>query len=284
MPQKSLRSIQATKTAVLFLIALVTIICHTPSASSAAPQESTRSFVAKRVRNFNAWLNAPWTDSDVIYRDLRSMIDIDLTKSSNPAIIVQRYEDQFRRNSTDPKALFAFVYCAFKASEIPNGISKMQFESKFDDLYTSISNAKIQAPQTYNYARLVFLGSAPYNDPTLINIGKRLLKQSPNDDEVEYALATVLTFSKVPADRNLAINYQQDLAKRFPNDSRTYRLLGIINYRTAWLNHSQMDADKSIAAYQRALDLSPQSGTTRSEYKTIIKFIRNLQAQWKQSG
>ncbi len=263
------------------LLMIVHLVAHASAAGSSVPAAKTTN---KTIETFYSWLNAPWTDDDAPYRNLRHAIDMALANPSSPATIIQQYEDQFRKSPTDSKALFAFVYSAFKASELPNGIGKTQFLWKFDDLYTSIGTSKIHPPHTYNFARLGFLGSAFYNDPALINIGRRLLNHSPNDDEVEYYLATALNFSKVPADRNQAVSYQQDLARRFPNSPRPYRLLGLIYYRTAWLNHSQADADKSIAAYQRAFELSPKTQADRSENDAIIKFIQNLQAQWKRNG
>ena len=199
-------------------------------------------------------------------------------------MIVQQYEDQFRKSPADPKALFTFAYSSLKAAEVPNGIGWAQSRLKLDNLYILVAASRIRPPHTYNFARLGFLVVADLNDPTRISIGERLLKQAPNDDQVEDYLARALTFSKVPTNRSLAVSYQQDLARRFPDSPRSYRLLGLICYRTAWLNHSQADADKSIAAYRRVLELSPRDQTTRSETEVIIRFIQRLQAQWKQSG
>jgi len=275
---------KSVKPLILWLIVLPTIMYSVSCPSAAAPLGAAAKNPNERMETYESWLNAPWTDNDAAYRDLRRAIDSSLVNSSHPAAIVQQYEDQFRRSPTDPKALFAFGYSSLKAADVPNGIGWTQSRLKLGGLYLPIAASRIRPPHTYNFARLGFLVVADIHSLPLINIGKRLLKHSPNDDEVEYYLATALTFSKVSTERNLAMSYQHDLARRFPDSPRSYRLLGLIYYRTAWLNHSQTDADKSIAAYRRVLELSPKDQTTRSETEVIIKFIQNLQAQWKQNG
>lgn len=272
------------KPLILLLVALSAMVYLVICPSAAGPTGSVAKNANQRIETYDAWLNAPWTDNDTPYNDLRRAIDSALVNSSHPAVIVQQYEDQFRKSPTDPKALFAYGYASLKAADVPNGIGWAQSQLKLDDLYLPIAAARLRPPHTYNFVRLGFLAVADLNNPARISIGKRLLKHSPDDDEVEYYLARALNFSKVPADRNQAVSYQQDLARRFPNSPRPYRLLGLIYYRTAWLNHSQADADKSIAAYQRAFELSPKTQADRSENDAIIKFIQNLQAQWKQSG
>ena len=268
---------------VLLFTAFITLACLSRTSSAATP-ESTRLFVKKRIATFYSWLNAPWTGNDAPYQTLRDNIDIALAKASHPTEIVQTYENQFTKTPTDSKVLFAYAYSTYKVTELPNGISYSLSHLNFGGVYDSIASAKNYPPHTYNYARLAFLENASLKNSKLISIGKRLLKHSPNDDEVEYALATVLIFSEAPADHTLAVSYQQDLVRRFPNDQRPYRLLGLIHYRTAWLTHSQAEADKSIAAYQRAFELSPKDKTTQSEGEMTIKFIQNLKTQWKQNG
>lgn len=259
------------------------ILCLAPLASCDTLSSSTKTSINKNVANFYLWLNAPWTDDDSTYQSLRSDIDISLTKADHPAQKAEKYEEQYKKTPTNAKALFGYCYSAYKASELPNGINKSQFDAKFDDLYTLIAKSKLPLPHTYNYARLVFLGASRYHSagPKLISVGTRLFKHKPSDDEVEYALSTMLTFSSIKKERDQAILYQHDLASRFPSDPRTYRLLGIIYYRMAWLSHSQLEADKSIAAYEREYELSRQDTETQREGKTIVNFIQHLKLQWK---
>lgn len=277
-------SLKEFKPLILLLFALPIVMRLVERPSAAGPSVSAGKNASQRIETYDAWLNAPWTDNDAPYGDLRRTIDIALVSPSNPAAVVQKYEDQFRKSPTDLKALFAFGYASLKATEVPNGISRAESQVNLDALYLPIAASRIRPPHTYNFTRLGFLAVADLNNPARINIGKRLLKHAPNDDEVEYYLANALNFSKAPTDRNQAMSYQQDLARRFPDSLRPYRLLGLIYYRTAWLNHSQADADRSVAAYRRVIELSPQDQTTRSDTEVIIKFIQSLQAKWKQGG
>jgi tetratricopeptide (TPR) repeat protein len=279
-------TVQVPKMLLLLFMPLMITVCSAKTTPHKPSPASTDVFVNQRLKNFYSWLNAPWTDEDAPYQAIRERIDTVLDKSSQPTMIVNSYQAESKKSPTDPKALFAYCYSAFKATELPNGISDTQFDSKFDALYTPIANAALHLPHTYNYARLVFLGDSRYNSaaPDLIPIGKRLFEHSPKDADVEYAFARMLVFSKNPTDINLAISHQQNLARRFPNDPRTDKLLGIIYYRKAWLSHSQTEADKSIAAYRRAYELSPQDKATQHFGEITIKFIQDLKAQWKVAG
>ena len=251
--------------------------------SSAVLADQNSISANNRLNTYYSWLNSPWSNDDTIYQTLRNKIDLNLAKSSAPMLVVQQYKAKYEKKTTDPQALFAYCYSVYKTTGSNKGANYIQSQINSGILYKTIAYSHVQIPHTYNYARLAFLETAFFRSPRLISVGKRLIKHSPGDNEVEMALATVLTFSTAPADRSLALKYQQDLATRFPKQPGPYQLLGLLYYRTAWLNHSQEDANKSVAAYQQALDLSPKNNESSSEYRDIIDFIKNLQVQWKQN-
>lgn len=256
------------------------------SLPSPASPASDRAEAQAQLNAYYSWLNAPWTDDDAPYAAIRISVDKAVAKAAKPSEIVQDYKRKFINSPANAKLLFAYCYFAFKSSETPNGISKSQFQSEYDNFYTANSDRRLSLPHAYNYIRLAFLGDSHYNSnsPFLTPLGKRLVKHSPEDADVQYALAKLLTYSDSSADRSLGAKYQQELAQRFPADPRTYYLLGSIHYRRAWLTHSQAEADLSIAAYQRSYKLSPQDKATQREGEITIKFVEDLKAKWKFAG
>lgn len=115
-------------------------------------------------------------------------------------------------------------------------------------------------------------------DPELIGVGKRLLARTPNDYEVEYALAVMANISAKPSDRSQAVVYQQDLAQQFSRDPRQYLLLAAIHRTNAIRSHSQTEAEASIAAFQQYAALAPGF---RADIADKIRLMRALQAMWR---
>lgn len=239
----------------------------------------------KRLLTYYAWLNAPWSDDDAPYSAIRQSIDQALATGQDAHAVYQRYKTQALQAPTDPKAVFGLTYAAYRAKTTPSSSSKTDVDDDLGNLYLLIANKKASLPHTYNYARLAFVSNAEGNaDPKMKEIGLRLLQRDPNDHDVEYYVATVLNSSKDPIDRQRAVAYEEDLSRRTPHDPRLYRLLGMIHYNTAYLHHSQIEADQSIMAYQQYLGAAPPDRETEGQIRATIKFIQQVKERWKQEG
>ncbi len=239
----------------------------------------------KRIASYYAWLDAPWSGDDTLYQNIRAQIDRSLAGGQDAEAIYHHYQDQAVQKPTDPKAVFGLTYAAYRAEMTPSALDKTQIEHDLGNLYLTIAYRRASLPNTYDYARLAFVSNAYNNaDPKMKDIGLRLFQRDPNDHDVEYHLAAVLNSSKDSADRQQAVKYEEDLARRVPNDPRIYRLLGMIYYNTAYLQHSQTEADASIAAYQRYLQLAPPDKETRNQISATIEFVQQLKERWIGGG
>lgn len=223
-----------------------------------------------------AWFNVPWTGNDQPYQNIRSEIDQALAKGQKPASVLQKYRTFAQQQPNSPQAIFGYGYAVYEAETLPKGLNEaevFQDSCKVSELWM-----KVHGPHTYDYARLMFLHeSLSSPTPDLIAVGKRLLARSPNDYEVEYGLATMASVSLKPTERAQALIYQQDLAQRFPNDPRQYRLLAEIYRGDAARTHSEAQAARSIAAYERYLALAPQF---QAKTENDIRLMKELQVMW----
>lgn len=267
----------------MLMLCFLFTIPHPVSADKKPSRQALIEYAKQSLRREYAWFNAPWTDSDRPYARLRHQIEQKFARSQKPVDILKKYKTMVAQHPTDPQAVFAYGYAAYTIANIPDAINSWDASQELGDFY--LAWEKVSAPHTYNYARLLFLtDSNAVTDPNLVAVGKRLAARNPNDYDVEYYLAVALNLSNNISERTQAITYQQDLARRFPNDPRQYRLLGLVHYITAFRTHSQSEAEQAIAAYQRYGSLSPSTEDTRSYVDSRVRFLRQLQARWKQEG
>ena len=276
-PKTSRRRVLANVT--LFLISAWGLI-SLPPPIGAAPATPSQIAVGASLKAHYAWMNAPWTEDDSPYQAVRDTIERVLSSGRKPADVVKQYQTGTTQRPSDPVAKFGYYYAADRAENVPNGISNLEAWKADGDFNSSVE--KHLLPHTYNYARLAFLRNArEVGDIHVIGVGRRLLKQDPQDSSVEYALARVLTYSDTPSDFVQAVTLQKDLARRFPNSPKTAWLLGDIYYHTAYRSHSQADAERSVVAYQHALDVAPPTPEMRNAVRVTVLFIRQLEARWK---
>jgi len=247
--------------------------------NSGTPSNSTQQWARNSLARYYAWFNAPWTADDRPYREIRNDIDHELAKGQKPRMLLQKYKALALLDSTSTKALFGYGYATYQASILPNGIREAEASQESGNSFIALE--KISVPHTYNYARLRFLkDSLDAPDPELLGVGKRLLSHDPSDYEAEYALAITAYVSPKPADRLQAAAYQQDLAKRFPQDPRQYKLKAWMHYITAIQSHSQKEAEKSIALYQQYAANAPEF---RVDTEDKIRIIKALQEMWRKA-
>ncbi len=267
----------------MLMLCFLFAVPHPVSADNKPIPQALIEYAKQAMKREYAWFNASWTDNDHPYASLRHRIEQEFVGSQKPVSILQKYKTMAVQHPADPQAVFAYGYAAYTIANIPNAMNSRDMAQELDT--SDLVLDKISPPHTYNYARLLFLrDSNAVTDPNLVAVGKRLAARDPNDYDVEYYLAVALNLSKDVSERAQAMTYQQDLARRFPNDPRQYRLLGLIHYITAFRTHSQSEAEQAIAAYQRYGSLSPSTEDIRSYVDSRVRFLRQLQARWKQEG
>lgn len=236
-----------------------------PSQKSSATQQALSK---QHLEKLYASLNAPWADDDRPYQNIRSSIEKALAQGQSTAALLQQYETPARRQPHDAKALFGWGYAAYWAATAPSTISESQAHQELGDVYLAIG--RIQVPHTFNYARLRFLNIACIvPDQELTPIGKRMLQHDPNDYDVKYYLASVLSVSRVPTDRQQSVAYAQDLIRQHPSMPSVYSLLGSIYYEAWHRDKRKEDAEQSVAAYRHYLQLAPPT-YHREQAKLLI--------------
>lgn len=259
------------------------MVCLRISASSAVladnnqSDKSMQAWARASLARDYAWFNAPWIIGDSTYQNIRNSIDNAFARGQKSGAILQRYKEAAEQQPSSSRAFFAYGYAVYKADTAPsepNGYDLFQEKGKVYDLWE-----KTRPPHIYNWSRLMFLHWALGSpDPELIPVGKRLLARNPDDYEVEYGLALMANASIKPDERSLALTYQRDLARRFPNDPRQYRLLAEIYKINAARGRNQTDADKSVAANQKYLALAP---AFRKKTEEDIRIMKEYQAMWR---
>jgi hypothetical protein len=254
---------------------------HAQSKPTAAQMAArTKINDAARAR-YDAWLNAPWSaDPGTEYVDIERHIDQEIASRQNPDAIFNFYKSQLLRKPTDPTAIVGYVYTAYV---LDGRCSPGEDLSKAKDFIVETVGYKGQAlPHTYSIVRLAIL-VLPM-EPVVVPVAHSLLAANPNDVDVKYALGTGLGCSTDLGDRETAYKYAQDLAKERPYDIRSFELLKIIDWRTAWLTHDQAVADRCISEYQRCADMSPAGSEARQSDEAEIVVMQRLKAKWAASS
>ncbi len=259
------------------MIGLTTLFSPAVQADGGLSREAIQQWARASLARDYAWFNSPWIDDDRPYQNIRNKIGQALAEGQKPLAVLQRYRTLAQQQPDNPQAIFGYGYAVYKAETLPNGPSEA--DTFQDSCNVSKMWTTVHGPHTYDYVRLMFLHeSLSSPTPDLIAVGRRLLARSPNDYEVEYGLATMASVSLKPTERSQALVYQQDLAQRFPNDPRQYRLAAEIHRAASARTHSNTEAAKSIAAYQQYLVLAPQF---RAKTENDIRLMKELQGMWR---
>ena len=112
--------------------------------------------------------------------------------------------------------------------------------------------AQMPIPAVYDYVRLRFIiQQMVQRDESLRLLGERLLKMNPHDFGVEYQLARMTDPSKSTKDRELSINYIEDLVKVNPDRSSAWAIYSH-SYHTIWIvTHSLEYLKKSVYGFKK---------------------------------
>ena len=117
--------------------------------------------------------------------------------------------------------------------------------------------------------------SYTYHRPELIDIGLRLMRRDPNDYPVKFFLVADMAASRSTADENQALMLAQSLIQQYPDKPSVYTALGGVYFDMWFFRKSRDTADKSIAAYQKFLQVTPQNDNSRQEVEMRITELQS---------
>ena len=237
--------------------------------SNSRGQANDKSSIGQWSPNEWAWTSEKWTGDGQPYLRMRQEIDQLITNGQNPDTLALQYKALASKDSSNSQSQFRWGYAAYKTAAKPGALPSL----KLDGVEFALRRAK--EPRNYEYTRLHFLVVArltPYHQ--LKELGTRLLRHNPKDDEVKFYLVSILDPGLYNTEKQQALKLAQELARSQPKRASTYSLIGE-TYLKVWIkSKSQGDADKSIAAYQQFLRLAPPNHQFRRQAQNWIKFLQ----------
>jgi len=220
------------------------------------------------------WMADQWTGSDKPFMTIRAEIDKISKQNQFSRSTLEGYRKQARSNPKDPVAQFRWGYAYYKAWN--DGVS---FGTPDENLDTLLDVAwglqQAPSPHSYEYTRLLFIISALRTPAFLSPVGKRLLRHTPKDYDVEFYFYQSLLSSAAPAERKEALLGTQKLTKEYPSKGGPYVALAEV-YWVQWERGDIQSGPLAVAAYQKYLSMPPKGLTpeTRKGVEYLMNFIR----------
>ncbi|MGI4787894.1 MAG: hypothetical protein ACRYFS_03485 [Janthinobacterium lividum] len=214
-------------------------------------------FVGEKTIAENAfsWRHETWAGDDKPYQQIRQMIDTAIASGTSPMHLAEEYQKQAQHDSRSPLAQFRWGYSLWKTLT-PKSTSHEQMTN---GLGTFFSLAKIDSPNTYDYARLRYLVS--YHSGEQTELGERLLQRNTQDIDVKAHLALDYTAPgpepyglKI---KNRVIQLSKELIQANPKHAGYYSVLAEAYYTAYYQNgHHKQDALATIFALKKYLSLA----------------------------
>lgn len=247
------------------------LIPMTAIAKQATPSKAA---ALTRLNAYYGWINSPWVADDRPYQRLRDEIERRLTQGQQPVALQTQCKLWVVQQPLNPQSQFAYYYATYKLATMPGSINSPATLQPLNDLYIKVGASKL--PNSYNYARLVFLcDMIGFSNPEMKGIGLRLVRHNPSDYDVKFYMTSLLETSLVSADRALALSYAVDLTQRYPKKPSAYSLLASIHYQAWRRNKNPIEGKMAIAGYQKYLQLSPSGYQFRKRAQEAIAEIQH---------
>lgn len=210
-------------------------------------------------QNSFAWRHESLKGDDSPYQQSRLSIDrqVDSAISSgkSPQLITAEYEAEAQKNSKSSLAQFRWGYALWKTITPTSPLA----ETRMNTLAIFFALVHAESPNTYNYARLIYLVSPNSRDETML--GERVLLHDPNDADIKAALAIDYTApGSEPYDlkaKSRAIELSKELIQSKPHHANYYAILAeayTVNYFGN--GHHRQDGLATIAALKKYLSLA----------------------------
>ena len=220
------------------------------------------------------WMTVSWEGSDKPFAASRAEID-NISKQNKFSLpILEAYQKEAEKNPKDPLEQFRWGYADYKARN--DGVLFKTIKEDQDtllDIAWSLQQAP--SPHSYEYTRLQFLISAQYTVAFLSPVGKRLLKHTPEDYDVECYFYPSLLSSPVQGDRDKALSGALRLIKQYPERGGPYSTLAEV-YSANWLKGDTKSGPLAIEASKKYLSMPPKGLTPQAiaGLKYWMNFIR----------
>ena len=218
------------------------------------------------------WMEEKWNGDEAAYQKLRAVIEKNKREGKLTSDVIERYRLLHEKKQTDPSALYQWSYASFEATQTNPPIFQAQLVSP-----TTFEEAP--SPHTYEYDRLRFLVWAHYSPHARFqSIGERLLRHTPNDNDVRYYLIQCYEPEHSEQEKQKALTLAQNLIHSAPYRPGAYSALAGIYFRLWMVNHQTKDGNKAVSAYQEYLYIAPKNYAWRRQAASIIGYIRSHQA------
>lgn len=221
------------------------------------------------------WAMDPWAGSDKPFTTIRTEIDKVSKEDQFSRSVLVAYREQARKNPKDPVAQFCWGYAYYKAWN--DGV---QLGTEVENLDTSLDIAwglqQVPSPHSYEYTRLLFLNSAKRSMYHLGPVGRRLLRHTPEDYDVEFYFYEGLASAATPVERKEALLGAQKLIRQYPERrGAPYGVLAEV-YSAQWEKGDVQSGPLAMAAYQKYLSMPPKGLTPqdRQGLEYWMNFIR----------
>lgn len=240
-------------------------VAQTSNGKNAPPSSSA---TQEPIVDMPAWATEPWTGNDQPYEKIEAEVDKIFSQNKMTRALLTQYQTTADKKLKDPQAQFRWYYASLRARESHPAI--------LQKIYPGPAVLERPAfPHSYQYSRIGFLVETEDGpSPNYKDLGVRLLRQHPQDYELEYHLAICFDPSRSPEAKQEALTYAQDLIRMKPNDTRSYATLAHVYYYCWSVSKNKDDADKAISAYQQYLQLGPRNVDSRKLAENIIKEIQ----------
>lgn len=212
------------------------------------------------------WTKEQWSDSDQSFKILRLQIEKSLARKPRNQWLpwITRLRADSNKSPQQVGLFFKWAYATFLYTA---ETGKRDFKSAAEIQKRFSMDA---LPKSYEMARLRFLTEARlFASPNLLPLSERLLKRDPKDYDVGYLSINMFNVRDSPQ-RARAIQLARQLVKIAPNRGSAQASVGWVYFRI-WLDtRNPKDAQTSIAAYQRYLQLAPSNDPFRDKVQGLI--------------
>jgi len=216
------------------------------------------------------WQTEQWMAQDVDYKKIRTLLDASTGSKKETASVVQSYEMEFRTQKYDLARLYKYAYASFKAMQ---NDPVYRASGKFAEVVNLINDMPLR--QSYELDRLHFLVEAEdAPGPALKQIGFRLLKHDPRDDQVKYFVVETLEPGTSQSEKILGLKYAKELLNSSPSNPKFIALLGFMYDLSFLSHHNKPDAIHMILLYKKYLAQAPKDASFRAPAAQRIKYAQ----------
>jgi len=256
---------------ILFLLSL----CHTKDAFAARDPQQILAWADKHF----AWAKEDWIASDKPFINIRKEINLKISKGLSPDTILQDAKNDSRKKPTDALAVFHWAYAAEVAGE--KQVSAEEKEKRWAGVYEAFEVPK--SPQSYEYDRLRYLMITRIDlwnaMPPIYNLGKRLVRRTPNDWLVKGDVANILCRYGREEDRKIGLIYAQQTSDANPKVPLNWAILGYAYFKNGDFKGHRDYFEQAIKAYQKYLEISSPKDNWRPNAKMYIQRCQKMLAE-----